>query len=516
MSTDVTRSKFERMKGIVINFLQDINIAENNCPTGARVAVLTFNNEARPFIRFSDFKKKQLLLKEIEELAHERSTRRRNIGIGMQFVARNTFKRVRNGILVRKIAVFITDGVSKDTNAIATAASQFSALGIIPVIISFKDIPEVERAFKVNTEAAVEVFVLPSQQRDSEELLQRLLKCRLCFDQCEPDDLCLGDAQPSPLPVNLDIAFVVDDLEQMETTQSELVQHFLNSMLNEFLSFTEPKASNLHPRVALVQHIPNYTPRYGKDPFNLEFGILDYISKTLKKRHIQDSSSQLEGSSGIGRTIEWSLKNFFLNLTNQQTYKVIFTIFSGETSIDEKKLLELSQGAKCKGFTIFTLVLGEVTNVKVLEEFVSFPFDQHLVHLDKALEAEMEYAQKFAVAFLKNLATGINSYPPPDLMKKCGGIKSQDTVKEAETEPSSGLELVVFKEDVEKPQSYTNNYDVCALNQDEGNCHNYTIKWFFNNKVKGCTRFWYGGCEGNKNRFDTRQECENLCLKPAP
>ncbi|XP_067851851.1 collagen alpha-6(VI) chain-like [Heptranchias perlo] len=386
MSADVTPLIFERMKGIVIHLLQDINIAESNCPIDARVAVLTYNDEAKPFIRFSDFKKKQLLLNEIVALEHERSTRRRNIGIGMQFVARNTFKRVRNGVLVKKIAVFITNGGSKDTNTIATAASQFSASGIIPVIISFKDIPEVERAFAT---AAIEALGSIPQK---------------------------AILSAYNILVNLDIAFVVDDLQQMET-----VQHFLNSMLNGFLSSTEPKASDLHPRVALMQHTPSYTPRYGKDPFNLEFGILDYTTKTLKKRHIQDLFSQLEGSSGIGSTIEWSLKNFFIIPTDQQTYRVIFTIFSGETSIDEKKLQE----AKCKGFTIFALVL---------EEFVSFPFDQHLVYLDRALEVEMEYAQKFTLAFLKNLATGINNYPPPALRRECRGIKSQNT-KETETFP---------------------------------------------------------------------------------
>ncbi|XP_072365906.1 collagen alpha-6(VI) chain-like isoform X1 [Scyliorhinus torazame] len=514
MSTDVTLAAFERMKEIVINLLQHINIAESNCPTGARVAVLTYNNVARPFIRFSDFRKKQLLLQEIEELGHERSTRRRNIGVGMQFVARNTFKRIRSGILMRKIAVFLTNGGSKDTNAIAVAASQFSASDIIPVIIAFKDIPEIKRAFKVDTEATAQVIVLPSQQRASKELLHRFLLCTLCFDQCEPYDLCLRDAQPSILPVNLDIAFIVDDLQQMESTQSETVQRFLTSMVNTFLSSTEPKASDLHPRVALVQPPPDSAPRYGKDPFNLEFSVLDYTTKTLKKRHIQDSFSQLEGSSGIGNTIEWILKNFFSNLTNQQTYKVIFTIFSGETSIDERKLLEIAQEAKCKGFTMLALALGEVTNVTVLEEFVSFPFDQHLLHLDRALEAEMEYAQRFAVAFLKNLASGINSYPPPDLMKKCRRIESQETVKKEETKPYFNLQLLVTTEFTEEPQIYTNNHGACALNLEEGNCYNYTIKWFFNNKKKGCSRFWYGGCGGNKNRFDTREDCETLCLNP--
>ncbi|XP_041039514.1 collagen alpha-3(VI) chain-like [Carcharodon carcharias] len=514
MSTDVTLAIFERMKGIVINLLQNINIAESNCPTGARVALLTYNNIVRPFIRFSDFKRKQLLLQEIEELALERSTRRRNIGFGMQFVARHTFKRVRNGILVRKIAVFLTNGGSKDANSIAAAASQFSASDIIPVIISFKDIPEVERAFKVDVETTAQVIVLPRRQQASEELLHRFLLCTLCFDQCEPYDLCLGGAQPSPLPVNLDMAFVVGDLQQIESTESETVQHFLTSMVNTFLSSTEPKASDLHPRVALVQHTSSYKPQYGKDPFNLEFGVLDYTTKTLKKRHIQDSFSQQNGSTGIGSAIEWSLKNFFSNLTKLQTYKVIFTIFSGRTIIDEKRLLEISREAKCKGFAMFALALGEVTNVTVLEEFVSFPFDQHLVQLDRVLEPEMEYAQKFSVAFLKNLATGINSYPPPGLVKACRGIKPQEAVKEAETKPYFNLELVVTTEDIEEPQSYTSNYGVCALNQEEGNCHNYTIKWFFNTKDKGCRRFWYGGCGGNKNRFDTRKECETLCLNP--
>ncbi|XP_043575199.1 collagen alpha-3(VI) chain-like [Chiloscyllium plagiosum] len=515
-SSDVTLSIFERMKGIVLKLLQNINIAESNCPSGARVAVLTYSNIARPFIRFSDFKKKQLLIEGVEELAHERSTRKRNIGVGMQFVARHTFKRVRNGILVRKIAVFLTNGDSKDTNAIATAASKFSALDIIPVVISLKDIPEIERAFKVNSEDRPEVIVLPSQQQASEEILNRFLWCTLCFDQCEPNDLCIRGGQPVPLPVNLDMTFIVDDLQQMESTQSEIIQTFLTTMIDTFLSTPESKASGLHPRMGLVQHPSGYTPRYGKDPLNLEFGVLDYATKTLKKRHIQEPFSELEGTTGIANSITWSLKNFFSNLTNPQTYKVIFTIFSGETIIDENKLLEISQEAKCKGFTLFALAVGDVSNVTVLEEFVSFPFDQHLVHLDKGLEAEIEYAQKFAVAFLKNLPTGINSYPPPDLAKKCRGTESQETVKEAEKTPSNYLELMVVQDDIEQPQSYTDNADVCALNPDEGNCHNYSIKWFYSNKEKDCRRFWYGGCGGNKNRFDTRKECRKVCRTSVP
>ncbi|XP_041039947.1 collagen alpha-6(VI) chain-like [Carcharodon carcharias] len=504
-SADVTPPIFERMKRIVISFVEDINIAESNCPTGARVAILTYTNAAKPFIRFSAFKKKHLLLKEIERLTQEQSTNKRNIGVSMQFVARNTFKRIRNGVLVKKVAVFITNGESQDTEAIVAAATQFSALGITPVIISFKNIPEVKRAFQ-NA-----VVVLPRQQPRSQELLRQIYLCSLCYDECSPEDLCPKPITLLPIPVNLDLAFIVDDLEQMETAKSETVQHFLNSMLNQFISSTEPKASDLQPRVALVQHTSNSAPGYGKGPFNLEFGVLDYTAKTLKKRHIQDSFFQLEDFSGIGSTIEWSLKNFFPSLTNQHIYKVIFTIFSGRTIIDEKRLLEISREAKCKGFAMFALALGEVTNVTVLEEFVSFPFDQHLVQLDRVLEPEMEYAQKFSVAFLKNLATGINNYPPPSLKRECVGINSHNTT-EPETFPDVPMNIM---QDFEEQKDDTNIYDECALNLNEGDCSNYSLKWFFDKTLQVCKRFWYGGCGGNKNRFDTRSECEALCLRSA-
>uniref|UniRef100_A0A4W3GBI5 BPTI/Kunitz inhibitor domain-containing protein n=1 Tax=Callorhinchus milii TaxID=7868 RepID=A0A4W3GBI5_CALMI len=38
---------------------------------------------------------------------------------------------------------------------------------------------------------------------------------------------------------------------------------------------------------------------------------------------------------------------------------------------------------------------------------------------------------------------------------------------------------------------------------------------FFWLKLKRCQQFWFSGCRGNRNRFDTKQECEDLCLKRA-
>lgn len=54
----------------------------------------------------------------------------------------------------------------------------------------------------------------------------------------------------------------------------------------------------------------------------------------------------------------------------------------------------------------------------------------------------------------------------------------------------------------------------CSLPKERGSCRNFTVKWFFDQNYGGCSRFWYGGCEGNGNRFFSQDECEQSCMKP--
>ncbi|XP_054714370.1 papilin-like isoform X2 [Uloborus diversus] len=51
----------------------------------------------------------------------------------------------------------------------------------------------------------------------------------------------------------------------------------------------------------------------------------------------------------------------------------------------------------------------------------------------------------------------------------------------------------------------------CSLPKDEGSCDNTVIQWYYNTEVGRCAQFYYGGCEGNSNRFSSRLECERSC-----
>lgn len=58
--------------------------------------------------------------------------------------------------------------------------------------------------------------------------------------------------------------------------------------------------------------------------------------------------------------------------------------------------------------------------------------------------------------------------------------------------------------------------DICALQPLNGNgrftCFAYFPRYFHNSTSKRCEVFIYGGCGGNENRFDTKEECEQFCL----
>lgn len=56
---------------------------------------------------------------------------------------------------------------------------------------------------------------------------------------------------------------------------------------------------------------------------------------------------------------------------------------------------------------------------------------------------------------------------------------------------------------------------ICALDKDRGSCRNFTVKWFFDMEYGGCSRFWYGGCDGNDNRFPSQDDCKAHCVEPT-
>ncbi|XP_041101018.1 collagen alpha-6(VI) chain-like isoform X2 [Polyodon spathula] len=426
MSEDVSSQAFETMRNIVMALLQNITITESSCPTGARVAVVTYSSSTKYLIRFSDYRKKNQLLQAIQKIPLEKSSNRRNIGAAMRFVARNAFKRVRQGVLIRKVALFISNGASQEATPIITAALEFKALDITPVVIALKDVQNVKLAFEADETGSFLVSVLQRPQ-DQRAVIQQVLKCALCYDACQPAAECQGmNLVPVPLQVNMDLVFMVDGSQNMQADEYAGVKELLSSMLDQIDITSQPRTSDTGARVSVVQHTPlSYPPREGQVPVKLEFDLLQYNNKNLMKKHIHKSMQQIGGTSSVGHAIEWVVNNIMLKSPRPRNKKVIFAVVGGETSYwDRAKLNDMALRAKCQGVAMFVLTVGKEVNSLQVEEVASFPLDQHAVHLNRVLDPEIEYAKRFSRAFFCILSNGINRYPPPVLQRECDRVKT--------------------------------------------------------------------------------------------
>lgn len=55
----------------------------------------------------------------------------------------------------------------------------------------------------------------------------------------------------------------------------------------------------------------------------------------------------------------------------------------------------------------------------------------------------------------------------------------------------------------------------CSLEKERGPCRGFKVKWYYDTDYGGCSRFWYGDCEGNDNRFNSKEECSDVCVEPT-
>jgi len=57
----------------------------------------------------------------------------------------------------------------------------------------------------------------------------------------------------------------------------------------------------------------------------------------------------------------------------------------------------------------------------------------------------------------------------------------------------------------------TPSVDICSLQPVTGPCKAAFPRWFYDTKTGKCSQFIYGGCDGNRNNFRTKEECEKKC-----
>ncbi|XP_029923371.1 tissue factor pathway inhibitor-like [Myripristis murdjan] len=59
---------------------------------------------------------------------------------------------------------------------------------------------------------------------------------------------------------------------------------------------------------------------------------------------------------------------------------------------------------------------------------------------------------------------------------------------------------------------YPEGSELCMLPLDHGSCFGMLLMYYYNAEEGNCRTFHYTGCQGNGNRFGTREECQKTCM----
>ena len=54
---------------------------------------------------------------------------------------------------------------------------------------------------------------------------------------------------------------------------------------------------------------------------------------------------------------------------------------------------------------------------------------------------------------------------------------------------------------------------ICDLPKEKGPCRGAFNRFYYNKESGECESFCYGGCQGNGNNFESKEECERQCKK---
>ncbi|XP_041891178.1 collagen alpha-3(VI) chain isoform X6 [Corvus kubaryi] len=428
-SSGVVREVFNRMKQTVLRVVNNLTIAESNCPRGARVALVTYNNEVTTEIRFADARKKSSLLQQIQNFQATLTTKPRSLETAMSFVARNTFKRARSGFLMRKVAVFFSNGDTRASPQLNDAVLKLYDAGVVPVFLTSRQDAVLARALEINNTAVGHAIVLPTSGSQLNETIQRLLTCHICLDVCDPHPSCgIGGQRPAfrdrraaPTDVDTDIAFILDSSESTTPLQFSEMRKYISHLVTNLEISSEPKVSQHHARVAVLQQAPyEHETNSSFPPVKTEFSLTDYASKEKIINYLHNQMTQLHGTRALGSAIEHTIAHVFESAPNPRDLKVIVLMMTGKVNKKEFEHLQtVVINAKCKGYFFVILGIGRKVNAKNIYSLASEPNDVFFKLVDKPGELHEEPLLRFGTLLPSFIRSEFAFYLSPEIRKQC-------------------------------------------------------------------------------------------------
>ncbi|KAL8173274.1 UNVERIFIED_CONTAM: hypothetical protein K2H54_043638 [Gekko kuhli] len=443
-SSGVSGDAFNRMRQAVLAIVNDLTITESNCPRGARVALVTYNSDVTTELRFADSRKKSSLLNQIEALRAIQTTKQRSLETAMSFVARNTFKRARSGFLMRKVAVFFSNGPTRASPQLNDAMLKLYDAGVVPVFLTSREDRALVNALQINNSIGGQVITFSGGPAQVNQTIRRVITCHICLDVCDPDPSCGAvrpvfgrDRRAAVTDVDIDMAFVLDSSESTTPLQFREMKKYIAYVVSQLETSSDPKASLHHARVAVVQHAPyEHASNSSASPVKVEVSLTDYSSKDKLMDFIENQMVQLQGTRAVASAIEHTIRLIFERAPNPRDLKVIVLMITGEVNGQElERLQKVVVEAKCKGYFFVILSTGRPVNVRSIYSLASEPNDVFFKYADKPSEFHEEPLLRFGNLLPSFISSENAFYLSPDVRKQCDWFQGDQPVKRIAQKP---------------------------------------------------------------------------------
>ncbi|NWX97044.1 COSA1 protein, partial [Nothoprocta ornata] len=347
----------------------------------------------------------------------------------------------------------------------------------------------------------------------------------------------------------LELVFVIDSSESVGPDNFNIIKTFMKTVIDKVVAnhaTTRIGIINFSHKVELVSSLKQYT---NKENLKSAVDKMPYLGEgTYTASAIQEAITLFETARPAVR-------------------KVAVVITDGQADPRDKvRLDDVVREAHATNIETFVIGIAQHTEphysdfLKEMQLIASDPDAEHLHPIDDFMtlpdlenklviricknESE-DYTRKVDVLLqpsspgsevtdgqLPTIATSEIHVPPAEgnTYPALPPARDHTVTISAETRPQKPVvnpifnvtavedpQLTVLQPRIKRPNFKLTCMDVfsdpkCLEPMKPGDCRDYVVKWYYDKNGNSCAQFWYGGCRGTNNRFETERECRETCI----
>ncbi|KFO29956.1 Collagen alpha-1(XXVIII) chain [Fukomys damarensis] len=306
----------------------------------------------------------------------------------------------------------------------------------------------------------------------------------------------------------LELVFVIDSSESVGPENFQIIQNFVKTLADRValdLATARIGIINYSHKVEMVANLKQFS---SKDDFKLAVDHMQYLGEGTY------TATALQAANDMFRDARAGVKKVALVITDGQT-----------DSRDKKKLTEVVKDANDANVERFVIGVVKKTdpNFEIFhkEMNVIATDPEHVYQFDDFFTLQDTLKQKLS----KKICEDFDSY----LVQVFGTASLQpgfgmlgEELNGSTLEPPQEVSEPVLDSNISTSIQISRSeiaLQLVSMNQrcleplKPGNCGDYVVRWYYDKQVNSCARFWFSGCNGSGNRFNSEKECEDVCMK---